>query len=265
MEKQVKTHSKNSVSATCQNCKSHFTIEPEDFGFYQKIKVPPPTFCPECRLVRRMIATNERTLYKRKCDLTGKEIFSMYPAGIPWPVYETEAWYGDGWDAYKYGRDYDFSRPFFEQFLELQNEVPRMSLVKQGTPLNSPFTHRVTAPKNCYMVFRSSHPENSLYIYISSKIKDCCDSIWIDESELCYECINCERGYNLKYCQEVKDCRDSSFLFACRNCSNCTACVNLVNQKYCIFNNQYAKEDYFKKLKELELGTFSGIRKMEDE
>jgi len=249
----------------CQNCKKDFVIEPEDFNFYEKIKVPPPTWCPECRLIRRMILTNERTLYKRKCDLTGKDIFSMYPADVPYPVYETEAWYGDGWDPYQYGRDYDFSRPFFEQFLELQNEVPRMSLVRQGTAVNSPYTHRVTDPKNSYMVFRISYPENCFYVYIGKNIKDCCDSIWLDDSELCYECINCERGYNLRYCQETKDCRDSFFLFACRNCSDCVACANLVNQKYCIFNEKYTKEDYFKKLAELKLNTASGIVRMEKE
>jgi hypothetical protein len=31
----------------CQNCKDEFEIEPEDFKFYEKIKVPSPTFCPE--------------------------------------------------------------------------------------------------------------------------------------------------------------------------------------------------------------------------
>ena len=28
----------------CQNCKQDFTIDPDDFGFYEKIKIPPPTF-----------------------------------------------------------------------------------------------------------------------------------------------------------------------------------------------------------------------------
>jgi len=28
----------------CQNCKRELIIEPEDFEFYQKIKVPAPTF-----------------------------------------------------------------------------------------------------------------------------------------------------------------------------------------------------------------------------
>src|SRR5687767_2461861 len=102
---------------TCQNCKKDFVIEPEDFGFYEKIKVPPPTFCPECRLIRRLTVPNERVLYKRKCDLTGEQIFSMYDDEAPFPVYETKAWYSDQWDPYQYGMDYDFSRSFFEQFL----------------------------------------------------------------------------------------------------------------------------------------------------
>ena len=263
MENKTKTHSNNSVSTTCQNCKKDFIIESEDFKFYEKIKVPPPTFCPECRLIRRMMVTNERILYKRKCDLTGKDIFSMYDENAPYPVYETDAWYSDDWDAYKYGQDYDFSRPFFEQFLELQNKVPRMALVRQGKAINSPYTHRVTDPKNSYMVFRATRPESSFYSYIATNIKDCCDCMWVVNCELCYECVNCERCYNVQFSQESKDCRDSYFLYACRNCSNCVGCVNLVNQEYYIFNKPHTKKEYFEKLKELKLNSTSGILKIE--
>ena len=31
----------------CQNCKKDFVIEPDDFLFYEKMKVPAPTFCAE--------------------------------------------------------------------------------------------------------------------------------------------------------------------------------------------------------------------------
>ncbi len=71
----------------CQNCKQNFTIESEDFNFYEKIKVPPPTFCPECRMQRRMVWRNERVLYKRKCDLCNKNIISMYADFAVFPVY----------------------------------------------------------------------------------------------------------------------------------------------------------------------------------
>ena len=35
----------NPETKNCQNCKKDFTIESEDFAFYEKIKVPPPTWC----------------------------------------------------------------------------------------------------------------------------------------------------------------------------------------------------------------------------
>ena len=33
-------------------------------------------------------------------------------------------WWSDAWNPIDYGRDFDFSRSFFEQFLELSVEVP---------------------------------------------------------------------------------------------------------------------------------------------
>src|SRR3989344_5632200 len=249
----------------CQNCKKDFIIEPEDFNFYEKIKVPPPTFCPECRLVGKLVGANERTFYKRKCDLTSKDIFSMFPVDAPNPAYDTDAWYSDSWDPYQYGMDYDFSKSFFEQFLELQNKFPRMSLIRQGPAVNSPYTNRITEPKNSYMVFRASYPENCFFLYNALDSRDCCDCIWITDCELCYECVNCNNSYNLKFSQESKDCRDSAFLYGCRNCSNCVGCVNLVNGQYCIFDQKYTKEEYLEKIKELKLNTTSGLIKMQAE
>ncbi|MES3031640.1 MAG: hypothetical protein V4699_00145 [Patescibacteria group bacterium] len=247
----------------CQNCKKDFTIEPDDFGFYEKIKVPPPTFCPECRSVRRLVSANERVLYKRKCDFTGQDIFSMYDKDAVFPVYETAKWYSDEWDPYQYGMKYDFSRPFFEQFLELRNKVPKMALVRQGFSINSEYTHRVHNMKNSYMAFRATDSVDSMYIYNAVTISDCMDCYNISQCDLCYECIDCNKCYKTKFCKDSIECRDSFFLYDCRNCTNCVGCVNLRNQEYCIFNEHYSKEEYFEKLKELKLHTSSGIEKME--
>lgn len=51
----------------CQNCKNSFIIEPDDFSFYEKIKVPPPTFCPECRHYQRNKFRNPMKLWHRSC------------------------------------------------------------------------------------------------------------------------------------------------------------------------------------------------------
>ena len=250
---------------SCQNCKKEFIIETDDLGFYEKIKVPPPTFCPGCRFLRRLASTNERVLYKRKCDISGNDIFSMYPADAAFPVYNTDDWYSDKWDPYQYGMDYDFSRPFFEQFRELLQKVPKMALVRQGLSVNSPYVHRVTDPKNSYMVFRATTPLDSFYSYVVENLKDTSDCAWASNLELCYECVNCENSYNTRFSQESHNCRDSSFLYACRNCSNCVGCVNLINKQFCIWNEQYTKEAYFEKLKELGLHTASGIERMKKE
>src|SRR5258708_5660951 len=253
-----------SETRQCQNCKQDFTVEPDDFGFYEKIKVPPPTFCPECRSIRRMAETNERVLFKRKCDLTGESIFSMYEENTPFPVYETSKWYSDEWDPHQYGMDYDFTKPFFQQFLELRNKVPKMALVRQGFSINSEYTHRVTDMKNSYMVFRTTRSTDSMYSYIGKDILNCMDCFEVASCELCYECIDCTKCYKTRFSQECLECRDSMFLYASRNCSNCVGCVNLVNQEYCIFNQKYSKEEYFEKLKELNLNTGSGIKEMEN-
>ncbi|MBP9715229.1 MAG: hypothetical protein KBD52_01945 [Candidatus Pacebacteria bacterium] len=212
-----------------------------------------------------MSHTNERVLYKRKCDLTGESILSMFPENTSFPVYKSEAWYSDDWDPYKFGMEYNFSRTFFEQFKELMNKVPRMALVKQGLSKNSEYTHRVHDMKDSYMVFRMSGSQNSMYSYVGRNIIDCVDCFSIWDSELCYECIDCNNCYKVRFSQETHDSRDSFFLYACRNCSDCIGCVNIVNQQYCIFNKKYTKEEYQEKLKEFKLNTNSGIEEFKKE
>lgn len=74
---------------TCQNCKKDFTIEPDDFAFYEKMKVPPPTWCPECRMQRRLAWRNEWKLFRKK-DIHGKEIFSTFHEDSPVKILETD-------------------------------------------------------------------------------------------------------------------------------------------------------------------------------
>jgi len=92
----------------CQHCQKEFTIEPEDFDFYEKIKVPAPTFCPECRDVRRLAFRNGHSLYKGKCGLCGKSIISRFSPDKPYKVYCKECWWSDNWDQLQHGREYDF-------------------------------------------------------------------------------------------------------------------------------------------------------------
>src|SRR3990167_1356827 len=137
----------NKETKVCQNCKNQLTVEPEDFEFYAKIKVPPPTWCWLCRAQRRLLFRNERYLYKRKSSFNGGEIFSTYASDIPHKVYENPVWYSDKWDAIEYAKEIDFSRPFLTQVKELIVEVPLIARAVVND-VNSDYTNNATGPRN---------------------------------------------------------------------------------------------------------------------
>lgn len=245
-------------SRICQNCKNPFVIEPEDFLFYEKIKVPPPTWCPECRMLRRMLFRNERKLFRIKSAKSGKEILSLYPEEAGVAVYDEDEWWSDKWDPMQYGRDYDFSRPFFEQFFELTKIVPRYSRDVLNM-VSSDYSANASNLKNCYLLFNSNFSEDSAYGNAVDKSHFCFDNSHISGCERCYNSFWLTNCYQTNFSSQCEDCQGVWFSKNLRGCSNCFGCVNLRNKSYCIFNEQYSEEDYFKKLESLKLHTFSGI------
>ena len=259
-----------SETKNCQNCKKDFTIEPEDFNFYEKIKVPPPTFCPDCRQQRRMAWRNDMVFYNRNCDLCGKKIISLYHSEKPLTVYCNKCWWGDKWDPKSYGKDIDFSRPFFEQYRELQNKVPLLSLFNDDGigSVNCEYTENVTFAKNCYMVSMSWFTQDCMYGYSvgGPEVSDVTDGLGIFHySHIIYEGIFLEHCYNCQNCYYSSGLADCLFCYDCKGCTNCFMCVNLRQAKYCILNKQYTKEEYEKILKEYKLETYSGAEKAKKE
>ena len=54
---------------TCKSCGNKFVIQPDDATFYQKMDLPPPTLCPECRYIRRLLDRNDHALAAAGRDL----------------------------------------------------------------------------------------------------------------------------------------------------------------------------------------------------
>jgi hypothetical protein len=251
-------------SKNCQNCKKEFFIEPEDFLFYEKMQVPAPTFCPECRLIRRLIMRNERTLYRRKCDMCNNDKILVYPQDSKFKVYCRECFNSDNWDAIDYSENFDFEKNFLSQYISLYNSVPRVGIIKQGFSIDSEYTNRATDLKNCYLIFASAYSENCLYSMFIWEAKDSSDCFSVEKSERCFSCIDCYVCNNVKYSKDCNSCIDSYFLKNCRNCQNCFCCVNLRNKNYCIFNEQYTKEEYLKKVNNFNLANSDEIKKIKE-
>jgi len=240
----------------CQNCKKDFTIEPEDFLFYEKIKVPPPTFCPECRTIRRMTWRNERSLFKRNCDYSVESIITMFHPEVNVKVYDRDIWWTDKWDPTEYGVDYDFTKPFFEQYKDLLSKVPLLNL-GNNLCVNSLYGNHNADCKNCYLVYASFLTEDTSYAQGAVSIKNCMDIYSLQKSENCYGSLLCDTLYNTHFSYNTDECINSYFLKNCVNCQDCIGCINLRNRKYCIWNVQYTKENYLIEKDKFNFGSYS--------
>jgi hypothetical protein len=245
----------------CKQCSSSFEITDSDRQFYdsvspviadKKYPLPEPTLCSQCRSQRRMVWRAELNLFKRKSDFSEKAIVSFYPPEADCKVYTINEWWSDDWDPIKYGRDFDFSRPFSEQFAELVKKVPLMGLSCSGNE-NSDYINCASWNKNCYLIAGANYNEDCYYGNFINHCKNCIDNCFIDHCELCYECIDSKDCYNLKYAFNCHNCSDSYFLYSCRNCRNCFGSVNLVGKEYMFMNEQLTKEKYEERISKLQL------------
>ncbi|NVN97438.1 hypothetical protein HXX01_04410 [Candidatus Nomurabacteria bacterium] len=253
----------NSETKVCQNCKLDFTVEADDFLFYEKIKVPLPTFCPECRMIRRMTWRNERSLFKRTCDFTGKSIITMFHPDLKIKVYDRDIWWSDKWDPTEYGMDYDFSKSFFEQYKELLSKVPLANLGNTNC-VNSPYGNHNADCKNCNLLYASYMAEDTSYTQGAVNLKNCFDTYSLMKSELCYGDTLSGTLYQVHFSYHSDDSLNSWFLECCMNCQDCIGCINLRNKKYCILNVQYKKEDYLKQKEELDFGSYKILNEFKE-
>jgi hypothetical protein len=247
----------------CQNCHKDFVIEPDDFGFYEKIKVPPPTFCPECRFQRRMTWRNDWHLFKKKDALTGKEIFSFLPEESPVKIYDRDYWWSDKWDPMEYGQEYDFSKPFFEQFKELMCKVPLPSTSMESV-VNCQYCTNATSIKNCYFCRGATFTEDSAYLIWDHASRQCLDSHMTSRCELGYGNVNNAVCYRTFFSVDCDSCQEMILCKDCVGCNSCFGSISLRNKSYYISNKEYSKEEYKKKLIEFKIGSSKDFQVLKD-
>lgn len=155
-----------------------------------------------------------------------------------------------------YARDYDFSRPFFEQFRDLMSVMPRQS-VNQNNVENAEYTNYALNIKNSYLSYSILYGSEDVYYSKNvERSRNIFDSFGVVDSEQCYETIEGYKNYNCSFVMFSHDCLDSSLLYDCVNCRNCFLCVGLRNKEYCIENKQYTKQEYLEKMKEYNRGSY---------
>ncbi|OGI67430.1 hypothetical protein A3A05_02285 [Candidatus Nomurabacteria bacterium RIFCSPLOWO2_01_FULL_41_12] len=258
----------NSESRICKNCEKGFTIEPEDFSFYKKLGVPPPSWCSNCRFIRKLTFLNERSLYKRVCGRCQAPTISMYDTEAPFPVWCVKCHIKDDWDGRDYERDYDFSRNFFEQFQDLKNLTPHRALEQnEKNGEGCEYANFCFRCKNVYLSFLTvGDSENIKYsrCFLRNN-KNCLDSLIVQDNDRGYELVQAIGNYNSSFLIESDQCIESHFLYDCSNCLNCSMSSNLRNKSYAFRNKQLSKEEYQKAITALSLGKYEGQLRAKEE
>lgn len=250
----------NRALKICQSCKKEFVIEPDDFAFYAKIDVPPPTWCQQCRMMRRMLFRNERKLFRVKDDVTGDSVLSLFPPEAGYTTYNDKYWWdASKWNPLDFGRDFDARRPFLSQLFELNRAVPKYRSAAMNM-VNSEYSANAADLKNCYLLFNSNFTEDSGYGNGIDFCRDCYDNSHLQKSERCYGSFWLTGCYATYFSSQCDSCHSLWFSKNCRGCSNCFGCVNLRNKNYCFFNEQLTKEDYALQVQKLRLDTWDGLR-----
>ncbi len=247
------------MQKSCTKCSATFEITKDDLAFYdevspvvggRKLSLPSPEECPDCRCQNRLLFRNDLSLYHRKSDLTGKQIVSMYAEDKPYKVYDQDEWWGDQWDECSYGRSFDFGRTFTEQFLELNRDVPHMSLFTTNVE-NSYYTSHALNAKNTYLVAGATDIEDSLYGRFLISCKDVVDGLSLYSCQWCYECTASQDCYQCFFATYSHHCSDSLMIENCQNCKHTCLCFGLQGQEYCFLNERVGKAEYERRMEEL--------------
>jgi len=233
------------MQARCSKTGEPYKITDREEAFAKGIAMPHLPLSPTERFRQLMATRNEWKLYPRTCNKTGEKILSAYAKDSPYLIYKNDVWWGDSWDAVEYGREFDFSRPFFDQFYELQLKVPR-----EGTSVfqceNCDYNSHIRQSKNCYLNSLVVRAEDMHYCYWMVDVEDTLDSCYhiSGKSSLCYECVDFGNCYNCIALQESYNCNECSFSYELRSCDHCIFCSNISNKSYHIANKPCSKEEY---------------------
>lgn len=229
--------------STCGHCRQEFEITPEDKAFLRKFEVPDPKCCPDCRNQRRLTFRNDRHFYKRNCDLCKKVIVSICSPDKPFPVYCKECYLSDRFDPLSYGVDFDFSRPFFEQFAEMRARVPRvMNYFTQCE--NCDYTVHTGNSRNCYMGNSFVNSENCYYSDWAFYCKDSSDLYMCQTMEKCYECMECEQCFGSAWLENCLNVNFSAYCFDCRSGQHLLGCVGLRQAEFQVLNQRVSEAEF---------------------
>ncbi len=255
----------SSLLRTCRISGKKFIIHPCEVDLLRRIsevnpairaEVPLPTLHPvEC--VRQMATYGSlMNLYRGKSALSGKAQLTRYNPAYKYLICTQDEYWSDQVDNSQFGREYDFSRPFFEQWNELMHAVYLLPLTNTNNE-NSEYVNGGQDMKNCYLCFACSQAQDCLYCFTHYHGNDNIECANANKCQFCYHCSDVENCYESQNCVECETCSNCIGCIDCTGCSFCTGCVGIEHRQYCFFNEKLSPEQYQERVRDLNLGSYA--------
>jgi hypothetical protein len=97
-----------------------------------------------------------------------------------------------------FAKDFDFSKPFLEQWKNLLHHTPVLGLaIDTITGELSPYTNHCSYAKNSYLIYYSDYGEDSAFSYQLTHSRDVYNSGSVMESDNVYDTSNLFKSYNI--------------------------------------------------------------------
>ena len=155
---------------------------------------------------------------------------------------------------------------FFDQFNELLGKTPWPNLINGYASLvRSDYVNHAGYLKDCYLIFNADKCENVHYGAILAGDKDSMDLNVVGESELCYWAIDCHKSFSVYFSEGIKNSHDVWFSKDCAGSDHLFGCAGLCAKSYYIFNVQYTKEKWERKVKEYKTSSYTNLQEIKIE
>nr|MDD3720587.1 hypothetical protein [Candidatus Gracilibacteria bacterium] len=247
----------------CKWCNDEYPIYEREKKFIENHNFEISDLCFDCRYRNMLLWRNEKKLYWRKSDKSGKKILSLYSPEYESKVYNYDEWESEGGFSH-INMDFD-GKNFIENFYELFKKVPKAGTDIFWTNENIHYCNRVGYLKNAYSTYACFGDSEDVYFSINiSNSKDIYNSTKIDKSNLVYDSVMVYNSYEIFFSDAINNCKNIYFSYDLRDCEECIFCSNLVGKKYMIYNKQYEKNKYEKIKENLKQNTasYKGLEKL---
>ncbi len=229
-----------------------WTLTADDIDRCREWNVPPPVLAPLMRLKELAGWGAGIDLWWKPHALTGKAILSGIHPDAPSPVMTDKEWYEKDWGA-EHPLEVDLTKSILEQTRPLFERVPYPSLSAHGSD-NSVGCGMVECV-DCYMAFGTKSTKDSWYMIRNSYCELMMDCVYMLRAE---NVFTSAKSVGCNTCMQVFECNKclrSAFLFDCQNCEDCFCSSNLRRKQYVFQNQQLTKEEYQKRMSEIDLSS----------